>query len=235
MLTVDFSRLNLAANMQVLDLGCGEGRHALGLAAKYKNLRVFAIDININDLNTANTRKTPLNIQSPCYFIQGDGRNLPFENNRFDLVICSEVLEHIHQYQHFIAEIRRVMKPDAQLVISVPRFWPERICWLLEPRYHKVPGGHIRIFRDSQIKSAITDAGFDLKSHHWAHALHVPYWWLRCLFWNSGSEHFLVRTYHKMLVWDLFQKPWITQTLDKLLNPLMGKSLVLYFQKHSQS
>ncbi|MBX2859151.1 MAG: class I SAM-dependent methyltransferase, partial [Cellvibrionaceae bacterium] len=60
MLTLDFSRLSLNQNMHVLDLGCGEGRHALGFGAEYKSLNVFAIDINIDDLNTANARKTQL-------------------------------------------------------------------------------------------------------------------------------------------------------------------------------
>jgi hypothetical protein len=40
-----------------------------------------------------------------------------------------------------------------------------------------------------------------------------------------------VRTYHKLLVWDLMRRPWMTRTLDALLNPIMGKSVVLYFTK----
>jgi hypothetical protein len=40
-----------------------------------------------------------------------------------------------------------------------------------------------------------------------------------------------VRLYHRLLVWDLMKRPWITRAIDTLLNPVMGKSVVLYFSK----
>jgi len=59
----------------------------------------------------------------------------------------------------------------------------------------------------------------------------VPYWWLKCLFWRSDAEPWPVRFYHRLLVWDLMKRPWITRAIDTLLNPVMGKSVVLYFSK----
>ena len=38
-----------------------------------------------------------------------------------------------------------------------------------------------------------------------------------------------MKTYHRLLVWDLMQKPWITRALEWLMNPLWGKSNVMYF------
>ena len=66
---------------------------------------------------------------------------------------------------------------------------------------------------------------------HHAHALHSPYWWLRCLFWKAEHRFILTRWYHNLLVWDLLKKPWLTQTLEHLLNPILGKSVVMYFTK----
>ena len=63
---------------------------------------------------------------------------------------------------------------------------------------------------------------------HWAHALHSPYWWLRCAL---GDENWLARLWHRLLVWDLMRAPWLTRRMEALLNPLMGKSVVLYFDK----
>ena len=64
-----------------------------------------------------------------------------------------------------------------------------------------------------------------------AHALHVPYWWMKCLFWRREPEPSLLRWYHKLLVWDLMAQPWLTRAIDSLLNPIMGKSIILYFTK----
>jgi len=43
-----------------------------------------------------------------------------------------------------------------------------------------------------------------------------------------------VRTYHKLLVWDLLKRPRITQLLERWMNPVMGKSVVMYFRKHHE-
>ena len=40
-----------------------------------------------------------------------------------------------------------------------------------------------------------------------------------------------MRLYHQLLVWDLMKRPWVTRAIDALLNPVMGKSIVLYFSK----
>ena len=81
------------------------------------------------------------------------------------------------------------------------------------------------------LRRQIIARGFVFRLRHWAHALHVPYWWLRCLFWRNGANFAPVRWYHRLLVWDLLQRPRLTRSLDALLNPIMGKSVVLYFIK----
>ena len=67
-------------------------------------------------------------------------------------------------------------------------------------------------------------------SHH-AHALHSPFWWLKCAVGVSKPDHPVVAAYHKLLVWDLMQRPKITQVTESLLNPLVGKSVAMYFTK----
>ena len=68
---------------------------------------------------------------------------------------------------------------------------------------------------------------------HWAHALHAPFWWLKCIFWERRDDHPLIRLYHRFLVWDLMDRPRLTRMLEAILNPLMGKSLVMYFRKEA--
>ncbi|HEU4423654.1 MAG TPA: SAM-dependent methyltransferase, partial [Pilimelia sp.] len=64
-----------------------------------------------------------------------------------------------------------------------------------------------------------------------AHALHSPYWWLKCLFGVDNERALLPRLYHRLLVHDIMRHPWWTRTTERLLNPLLGKSLVIYLHK----
>ena len=75
-------------------------------------------------------------------------------------------------------------------------------------------------------------ARMNLTHTHHAHALHSPFWWLKCAVGVSNADHPAVTTYHKLLVWDLMQRPKITQIAESLLNPLVGKSVAMYFTKH---
>ena len=49
--------------------------------------------------------------------------------------------------------------------------------------------------------------------------------------WERQERSRLVAAYHRLLVWDLMHRPWITRTLERLLNPVLGKSVVMYFRK----
>jgi ubiquinone/menaquinone biosynthesis C-methylase UbiE len=235
--TVDFQRLGLRPGDKLLDLGCGEGRHAISCHLLNAG-HVVGVDLSKNDLVTARTRlgefgETEAHADTSCTFVQASGLRLPFADHTFDKVICAEVLEHIPDYPAMLKEIRRVLKPGGVLAASVPRWFPEWICWRLSDDYHEVEGGHVRIFTASELKHAIESTRMRRYARHWAHSLHVPYWWLRCLFWDTGEDAKLVRAYHRFLVWDLMRKPRITQILDRLLNPIMGKSIVMYFVREA--
>ncbi|WP_237065473.1 class I SAM-dependent methyltransferase [Microbulbifer guangxiensis] len=237
MITVDPFHLKLQAGQRVLDLGCGEGRHAIHLWLT-DAVEVFGVDLNIKDVATASERAQPFaesgQVAGRLLLSVADGMALPFADDTFDVVICSEVLEHIEDYQPVLAEIDRVLKPAGIFAASVPSFFPEWVCWQLSEEYHQVEGGHVRIFRERQLRGSIESLGHRFFARHRAHALHAPYWWLKCLFWRRPESR-LVAAYHRLLVWDLMERPRLTRWLEKLLNPLLGKSTVLYFVKPPQS
>ena len=81
-----------------------------------------------------------------------------------------------------------MLKPGGRLCVSVPRQWPEWICWQLSEQYRTTPGGHIRIFDATHLRQEIQQQGFEFVGRGSAHALHVPYWWLKCLFWRREPE-----------------------------------------------
>jgi hypothetical protein len=124
-----------------------------------------------------------------------------------------------------------VLKAGGTLAVSVPRWLPEQVCWLLSDEYHSNEGGHVRIYRASELRDKITSGGMELTHVHHAHALHAPFWWLKCAVGVSNAEHPAVAAYHKLLVWDLMRRPKVTQLAESLLNPLVGKSVAMYFTK----
>ena len=60
-------------------------------------------------------------------FIKGSAYELPFPSDSIDLVICSEVLEHLDNYSEALSEIYRVLKPHGKFLASVPSFFPENM------------------------------------------------------------------------------------------------------------
>jgi len=156
---------------------------------------------------------------------------LPFKDEVFDVVICSEVLEHISDNKTAIAELVRVLKTGKDLVVSVPRYLPERICWALSEGYRKEPGGHIRIYKKRELQGLLEDAGTRCWSVHYKHGLHAPYWWLKCLVGHKNEKSYLVKYYKAFLEWDIMNHSPLIRMLDKMLNPIIAKSVVFYFKK----
>ena len=236
MQTVDFAYLPLKSGDVVLDLGCGEGRHVISAYVE-ADIDAVGVDLSLDDLMTTREKFGDFvageNDGKAFNLSVANALHLPFADGTFDKVICSEVLEHIPDYRGALAEIHRVLRPGGLFCASVPRRWPEKICWALSDAYHQVLGGHLRIFRSDELRSEIEKLGFNHYYRHWAHALHAPFWWLKCLFWETQDSNWLVAQYHRFLVWDLMDKPAFTRVLEKMMNPLVGKSVVMYFRKEA--
>lgn len=234
MQTVKLDALPLDKGARLLDLGCGEGRH-LHAAAFAAELYAVGVDLGFEEVRRARAGlggwPDGQAAAARCSFAVADALSLPFADQSFDIVICSEVLEHIPQYATALNEIARVLRPGGRLAVSVPRYWPEWLCWRLSPHYHNAPGGHVRIFRARMLRHDVEEAGFVFRRRHFAHGLHSPYWWLKCAFWNRRDTLWLIRQYHRFLVWDIMKRPWLTRALEAVASPLMGKSVVMYFDR----
>ncbi|MCD6281563.1 MAG: class I SAM-dependent methyltransferase [Deltaproteobacteria bacterium] len=235
MITVDFRRLRLNQGARVLDAGCGAGRH-LSEAFRYTGVDVVGIDLRREDLITAKNTLKVMKKEGESgggswLIASGDITNLPFTDETFDCVICSEVLEHIPEDTKAIREIVRVLKTGKSLAVSVPRFFPERICWALSESYHNEAGGHVRIYKKNELMRLLESAGTRCVAETNAHALHSPYWWLKCLVGHKNDDSWLVKAYHRFLVWDIMKKPLLTRMLENFLNPFISKSIVLYLKK----
>ena len=240
MLTVDYDRLRLSAGDRLLDLGCGAGRHAF--EALRRGARVTAFDYDEAELKDvaamasamASTGGIGAGGASGC--ARGDATKLPFPDGAFDRIIAAEVLEHIVEDQAAIAELARVLRPGGTIAVTVPAWLSERVCWALSDEYHApfVPGGHVRIYTQPELRAKLRTVGLEPGGSHRAHGIHAPYWWLKCAVGPTDDDHPLVRAYHHALVWDIAgTKPWhtFTRLADRVLTPVVGKSVVLYARK----
>ena len=233
MLTFNFTKYEIASEGLMLDVGCGEGRHIFGVMQHYPNMKCIGIDPHDDSLKKAEEGYEYFQSISNAgaEFMEASAYSLPFPDETFDLVVCSEVLEHLHNYMDAVDEIKRVLKKGGKFYASVPASWPERICWSLSKEYQNQPGGHLRIFNQKDLVNEIKERGFIFLSSEKFHSIHSPYWWLRCFFWNTQDQTLLVKIYKKILERHILKKPLLLDYIDKRLNPIMGKSFSMYFEK----
>jgi len=106
----------------VLDIGCGDGpyRHLINAS----NTKYYGIDIAAADEFKYDNKEITV----------FDGKKIPFENEKFDAFLCTEVLEHCHDYKELTTEMYRVCKKDAVGIITIP--------W--SARYHYIPYDYFR-------------------------------------------------------------------------------------------
>ncbi len=237
MLTVDYKKLGLEPGMRVLDLGAGFGRHAFETARRGAN--VVAADLALDEMAATKDTFAAMYLADEIpegvsvTVLQSNGLKLPFPDGSFDRIIASEILEHVIKDSDVMAELLRVLVPGGRLAATVPAEWPEKISWRLNDAYHapKSVGGHVRIYSKEVLKARLTTAGFETGESHRAHALHSPYWWLKCAVGLDNEDHPAVQKYLQFLTWDIVKAPMVTRLADKVLNPVLGKSLVLYADK----
>ena len=234
MLTVRFAELGLVPGERLLDLGCGGGRHAF--EALRRGAEVIALDADRLELKRVAAMMAAMLEEGEVpegavgLPLRATALELPFEDASFDRVIAAEVLEHIPEDGRAMAELARVLRPGGRMSVTVPRYGPELVSWALCPPYHETEGGHVRIYRRSQLEGRLGRAGLRVVGSHHAHALHSPYWWLRCLVGLDKEQHPAVQAYHRLLVHDIVHASPLTRFPDRVLNPFIGKSLVLYLE-----
>jgi SAM-dependent methyltransferase len=210
MLTVRYELMGIAAGDLLLDLGAGFGRHAYEAARK--GARVVALDYAQDELvqvrNTfgAMFEAGELPENALAGTVRGDATKLPFADGMFK-----------------------------QIMVTVPTWYPEKINWMLSDEYHapKSVGGHVRIYTATELKAKLRSAGMTVKGQHHAHALHSPYWWLKCAVGPSNNDHPMVTKFRKLLEKDIIEAPRSTRLAEKVLSPVMGKSYVVYSRKQA--
>lgn len=233
---MDYELLGLHAGDRLLDIGCGFGRHSY--EALRRGADVVSSDFSLPELVEVEQTVAAMEAygelpngvsSSSC---NGDVTRLPFPDGSFDRIIASEILEHIDDDMGALSELVRILRPGGTFAATVPATLPEQICWRLTDEYHapKVEGGHVRIYGRGELAERMKAAGLDILGSHRAHALHSPYWWLRCAVGvnRDVEDNKLTSLYNRFLTWDIMKQPPALKVADRMLNPVLGKSLVVY-------
>ena len=97
-----------------LDLGCGDGNSAIFVKEFFPMCRYEGIDVSADSIDVAKQRKL-----EGCSFQTYDGKIIPYEDNKFDVVFLACVLHHIPrtEYSNLLKECRRVLKADGKIII----------------------------------------------------------------------------------------------------------------------
>ncbi|MCH2171209.1 class I SAM-dependent methyltransferase [Myxococcota bacterium] len=234
LLTVDLERLDVRSGDRVLDAGAGEGRHCFGALAR--GAKVFGVDLDRNALkhDLPRLRRSAREQGSIGEMIHGNTFHLPFADGTFDRVICSEVMEHVHDYRAAARELARVTRPGGTLAVTIPTLTSEHLYLRVGDDYFESPGGHIRIFHPRDLAQGLAAAGLATVGVGFAHALHTPYWVLRSLAGlpRADSSH-LVKAYHHFLIQATGSK--LLTAVERVLNFFCPKSLILYAEKRAPS
>ena len=176
------------SQLKVLDIGCGKAQFLFDVTESLRTQHQATLKrVAVVDLVRAENSRLDLITPKPEFFQQSvDGQKLPFPDGSFDFVSCNHVLEHIFETEKFLREIRRVVKPDGLVVISVPNCaaWMNRLAFLFGgtplgaevgtesvtygffPRFLQErlknfePSGHIRDFTPRSLSDLTAACGF---------------------------------------------------------------------------
>jgi len=146
----------LGKDLLILDAGCGDG---LQMEKYIQSYRVVGVDISLTRLRRAKDR---INKDA---VILADLFRLPFKNNRFDVVILGEVIEHIEEPELVLKEIHRVLRSSGHILLDTPSQsnMVDLILRLLgiKPKWgYKLDKTHLWFFKMNQVKKLLQEAGY---------------------------------------------------------------------------
>lgn len=135
--------------IRALDVGCGGGSYAIENHLRHGTPAMLC-DYDGHLLAMARRQVAESGMATPAEFTECSAEALPFEDKAFDFIQCMEVLEHLQHPEKALAEFRRVARPGARLVVSVPH----------PPEWFPNPGHVVEGYRAEEMTRLLEDAGW---------------------------------------------------------------------------
>lgn len=155
------SFLDGSSALRVLEVGCAAGR----LGREIKKLGYYVAGIEISESAAQEAKKVLDEVY--VFDIESEWPD-KLLNERFDLIILPEILEHVFDPVYVLEKSRAILKPDGEIIITTPNFltWTNRISFLFGFFRYEKEGmfdfGHIRWFTYAYLKKVLGEAGFTI-------------------------------------------------------------------------
>lgn len=224
----------IRATDTVVDVGCGDGSFVHFCARQ--GAEVIFIDRDEARL-ARTTRKIETSPARAHRGIHSDCDPIPLADDSADLVICTEVLEHVPDPVVFLAELVRIARPGGRVLVTVPDSRSEQlVAATAPPQYFQAPN-HIRVFSADDFRELVLGAGLDIESHQFMGCFWSIYWplsWLTCEA-DSGlpvdNPHPV--TDHWTRLWQALQQHPEGHLVREALNGLLPKAQSIVARKPS--
>jgi ubiquinone/menaquinone biosynthesis C-methylase UbiE len=109
----EFALARIGPDDSLLEVGTGAGCFSEMVLGKCKDFT--GLEYDPGAFQTTSKR-----LQGHGKVVQGDAQALPFPSESFSVIVCLEVLEHLHNYRQAVSEIHRCLKPEGHVIVSVP-------------------------------------------------------------------------------------------------------------------
>lgn len=224
--------LRVGPEHTVIDVGCGDGGF-VGFAAS-QGAEIIYIDQDPARL-AATAARMQLSVARAHRGILSDCNPIPLASASGDLVICTEVLEHVPDPVTFLAEVVRVAKPGAQLLVSVPDARSEHFYAATSPVQCFQEPNHIRTFSAEAFRQLLLDAGLQIESHQFTGCFWSMFWplsWMTCVPGTGlplDNPHPIIQ--HWIQLWQLVQDHPDGHKIRDALNQLLPKTQFIVARK----
>ncbi len=223
-----FKGVSISAEDVVVDVGCGDGG-ALNFCAA-RGAHLIGVDIDPSVIAHVQQRLEG-SAARKMEFMLLESPTLPVADGTATRVICTEVLEHVDDPAHVMAELARIGKPGARYLLSVPDALQENLQKLVAPDSYFQKPNHVRIISREEFESLVRNAGLVIEQHDY-YGFFWSIWW--AMFWTAKVD--LSNPVHPLL--DQWSRTWqaLLETeggmeLKDKLDAFMPKSQVIVASK----